>query len=84
VTHSLKTLTGYFEKVLSGEKTFEVRRDDRAFHVGDTLKLMEWEYRNGKYAFSERAVHVTVTYILPGGQYGVERGYVVMGIKVQE
>lgn len=40
--HELKTWPQYFERLLSGEKTFEVRKDDRGFQAGDLLVLREW------------------------------------------
>lgn len=43
--HVLKTAPPYFEAVLTGDKTFEVRRDDRGFQRGDTLRLREYDRR---------------------------------------
>lgn len=41
--HDLKIWPGYFSQVLSGNKTFEIRRDDgRNFEEGDILVLREW------------------------------------------
>jgi len=37
--HFLKTWAEYFEAVKSGNKTFEVRVNDRDFKVGDILVL---------------------------------------------
>jgi len=42
ITHNLKTWPSYFNEVLSGEKTFEIRRNDRQFQVGDLLILEEY------------------------------------------
>lgn len=42
-THELKTWPGPFAALLDGSKTFELRRDDRAFVVGDTLVLKEFD-----------------------------------------
>lgn len=39
--HQLKCEAKYFEDVCSGNKTFEVRKNDRGFHVGDYLALNE-------------------------------------------
>ena len=41
--HSLKTEPKYFEAVASGKKTFELRKNDRDFRVGDYLALNEWD-----------------------------------------
>jgi hypothetical protein len=41
--HNLKTWPSFFEAVLSGAKTFEVRLDDRGFQAGDTVTLREYD-----------------------------------------
>lgn len=41
-THELKTVQPYFDAVLAGAKTAELRIDDRGFQVGDELILKEW------------------------------------------
>jgi len=38
-----KILSEYFVKVLSGEKTFELRLADWECHPGDVLVLREWD-----------------------------------------
>src|SRR5687767_3318222 len=78
-THHLKTWSPYFEDIRDKKKFFEVRTDDgRDFQVGDTLVLEhydpEWRELTGA------KLSVMVTYILPGGQFGIEKGFVVMGI----
>jgi len=40
--HVLKTVQPYFEALWSGEKRFEVRKNDRGFQVGDSLCLREY------------------------------------------
>jgi len=39
--HELKILPEYFEDVISGRKTFEIRKNDRPFKKGDLLALNE-------------------------------------------
>lgn len=88
--HHLKTLPPFFARVRSGEKTFEVRKNDRDFQTGDTLVLQEFDPSappasigwNAGYTGSE--LRKRVAYILHGGQFGVEVGYVVLGIEDAE
>jgi len=78
--HELKTLPKYFKAVLSGQKTFEVRKDDRDYQVGDTLILQK--YDNGQYLVDE--LEVKITYILGRNEdekQFVADGYVILGIK---
>lgn len=85
--HTLKTIGHYFDAVVSGEKTFEVRRNDRAFQRGDILELrrMTDEFPNiyasppGR-AFKYVKIRKVITYVLQGGQFGIEPGYCVMGL----
>ena len=75
--HELKTWSEYFQAVLNGSKTFEVRKNDRSFKVGDLLLLREWdniEYTGDTALFK-------ITYILQGGNFGIEAGYCVLGIQ---
>jgi|TARA_Y100000310_G_scaffold298310_1_gene332146 hypothetical protein len=42
-THELKTEPKYFGRLVSGDKTFEIRKNDRDFQVGDELILKEYD-----------------------------------------
>lgn len=76
--HALKIWPKYFGAVLSGAKTFEVRKHDRAFFVGDLVRLEEWDPETQKYTGA--VVLKYITYIVHGGQFGIEPGYCVFGI----
>jgi hypothetical protein len=78
MTHKLKTWKEFFWAIANLEKTFEVRRNDRGFKVGDILLLKEWDNEAEKY--TGKIIEVEVTYILNGGQFGIEEGFVVMSI----
>jgi hypothetical protein len=41
-THELKVIPPYFDSLVAGTKTFEVRKNDRAYQKGDVLRLREW------------------------------------------
>ncbi|MGJ6852999.1 ASCH/PUA domain-containing protein [Listeria monocytogenes] len=76
-THELKILSEYFWDIIEGRKTFEIRKNDRDFQVGDYLILKE--FKDGKHTRQFRAVEVT--YIT---DYAQKEGYVVMGIKLDD
>ncbi len=82
--HDLKTWRDAFEAVRDGRKTFEFRRDDRGFCVGDTLELREWDpyhyTATGNGEYTRRALRATVSYVLHGGRFGIPEGYVVMSL----
>lgn len=74
--HQLKILPEYFEPVIKGEKTFEIRVNDRDFKKGDYLALNE--YWDGKY--TGRSCVVYVDYIL-NDDIVLPVGVVAMSIK---
>jgi hypothetical protein len=78
MTHEIKCRTEYFKAIRMGYKTFEIRKNDRDYKLGDKLLLKEWDNVNQKYTNMEQ--EVDVIYILYGGQFGIEEGYVVMSI----
>lgn len=80
--HQLKTWPQFFEDIMHGLKTFEVRRNDRGFKVGDILELVEYDpgiSRTGRY--TGRKIIRRVNYILEGGDFGLAEGFIVMGIE---
>ena len=81
MTHNLKTWPQFLNAIGRGDKLFEVRReDDRKFAVGDELILREWLPDSD--TPGRRWVSCRVTYCLRGWQWGIEDGYVVMGIRL--
>jgi Domain of unknown function (DUF3850) len=62
VQHQVKSWPQFFELILSGKKTHELRRiDDRDFRVGDLLLLQEFDAKTNRY--SGRELTVRITYI---------------------
>lgn len=76
--HHLKTWPAPWRDVEAGRKTFEFRRWDRDFRVGDVLVLEEYEPTRD--VLTNRALERAVTYLLPGGTFGVPAGYCIMSL----
>lgn len=77
--HELKTDPKYFSAVRSGEKRFELRRNDRDFHVGDYLALNEYD-RTAK-TYTGRSELVQVIYMLNPNDVMTCRGnFVILSI----
>ena len=78
MVHKLKTWPEYFQAVKNGTKTFEIRKNDRNYQVGDILVLQEYVPESG---YTESMdLEREVTYIL-GTQPFVPEGYVCMSLK---
>lgn len=62
--HVVKSWPEFFQPLMDGTKTFEIRFDDRHYAVGDVLHIREYDDRAGK--FTGREVRRRVTYLLRG------------------
>lgn len=51
----------FFEKVKSGEKTFEVRLADYDYNIGDVIVLKEWD--PDKKEYTGREIRKTISYV---------------------
>ena len=71
-THTLKIHPEFLDDIINGDKTFELRYDDRAYRADDVLRL------DAGLAFP--VARVKVTYVLSG--WGLRAGYVALGIKL--
>ncbi|MFH0070968.1 ASCH/PUA domain-containing protein [Peribacillus sp. NPDC056705] len=74
--HELKILPEYFQAVWNGTKTFEVRKNDRNYAVGDTLVLKEWKPEDG---YTGSGLVRKVSYMLDDSEY-VKEGFVILGL----
>lgn len=80
VMHDLKIESCYFDAILSGEKTWELRKNDRNFRCGDLLCLHEINH-NGD--FTGRTCVRVVKYVYcscRGINHGLCAGYCIMSI----
>jgi hypothetical protein len=81
--HELKILPAYFEAVIDGWKTFEIRKDDRGFQPGDAVTLREYDpeytgdYQHDDDKYTGRTHSATIGYV---STYEQQRGYVVFSL----
>lgn len=73
--HDLKVWPEYFGPLERGEKTAELRYNDRGFAVGDVLRLREYDPQSGEY--TGREIRRTVTHIVT---QWLGEGYVMMSL----
>ena len=77
-THKMRLTVRYFDAVCNGSKSFELRKNDREYKVGDILEMEEY---GGGGVGTGRAVKAVITYILEG-YTGLEDGYCILSIKI--
>ena len=64
--HELKTWPEFFQAIWCGDKTFEIRKDDRGFKERDEVILQEWDPKTQEP--TGREVHAFITYLSGYGQ----------------
>ncbi len=74
IDHKLKILPEYYNAVSEGIKTFEIRKNDRDFQLGDIVMLQEYD----ESGFRGRNILVEIVYIT---DYEQKDNYVVLGIR---
>ena len=75
--HALKIYPEYFDGVRKGKKRFELRKNDRDFHVGDCLALNEWDGER----YTGRSILVKVNYMMnPNDVMTCQGDYALMSI----
>lgn len=78
--HYLKCETEYYQQVEKGIKTFELRKNDRDYQVGDIIHLKESV--KGVETGREIFPSLVVTYILENcPEYGLKEGYCILQLK---
>lgn len=86
MVHELKTDPAVFQAVLDGSKTYELRKDDRAYQVGDVLRLRETRYTGQEMRagapleYTGRECRVRVTHRLRGPIYGLADGWAILSV----
>lgn len=79
--HELRIRPEYYDAILNGIKTHEIRKNDKDFRVGDSIKfdVMKEEI----YYAPER---YTITHILTAEEFpeGIREGYAILSIRKVE
>ncbi len=84
--HELKTDPACFVGTLAGQKTWEIRYDDRGYKVNDILVLKETQESTeamkagAPLVYTGREIGVVVTYLMRGPVYGLQDGWVIMSV----
>ncbi len=81
--HEVKCAPIMFERLLSGEKTFDLRRDDRGYQMGDELRLREYDDKRGHECddptcrlsrYTGRVLVRRIGFVAKGVFYGLDLG----------
>lgn len=85
MTHEIKIKKTFVEPILNGEKTFEVRKNDRGYQKGDHIRftvvdapIFETRIDQERRQAIENKIY-EITYVLNG--WGIEPDFVVFGIR---
>ena len=79
--HNKKLIQPYFDDVWNENKTFEIRKNDCNYQVGDLLILREFDKKTDKYTGDW--IMTKITYKIENF-VGIEEGYCILEIKVLE
>lgn len=79
--HELKIYENFADAIVCGDKTFEIRENDRGFQKGDRVKFMVLDrvYSASVYSHPLCEKVFEITYVING--WGLKNGFVVFGIR---
>lgn len=87
VAVQLKTDSEVFQRVINGIKPWEIRKNDRDYHIMDVLELRETKFTGAQMAqgspleYTGRTIRGEVQYILFGPTYGLADGWAILSVK---
>lgn len=86
--HELKILHEYLIDISIGKKTFELRKNDRDYQVGDLIRFIDIREddsisnKNQIEPYIDEDTLYRITYVLKGvEQYGLDKDYCILSIK---
>lgn len=77
--HRIKLWSEFAGHIMEGSKTYEVRKDDREYEVGDLLVMVEVDRETE--APTGWELRAWVIHKTPGGRFGIAPDYCVLGIE---
>ncbi len=80
--HIIKLREEFADAVLNGDKTFEVRLNDRGYQKGDTVQFRVVTAMGIEFYHEINEMEFEITYVLNG--WGLKGGYVAFAIKRKE
>lgn len=85
--HVLKCWPEFYDAIAGGRKTFELRRDDRGFEVGDVLELRWWNPETESYydgdSSDTNTLFARVSYVLRDApNFGLAPGFAIMSFEL--
>lgn len=75
--HEIKLNIEFCDSVLNGEKTFEIRNNDRGYQKGDHVRFIPWDSCSTGHPITKKEYEIT--YVING--WGLQDGYVVFSLK---
>lgn len=79
MTHHIKLMEDFADAVLSGEKSFEVRENDRWYQKGDHVKFKVIDRLKLEVGHPLNNAEFEITYVLSG--WGLKENWVAFAIK---
>ena len=79
MTHEIKLDISFCDAVLCDEKTFEVRKNDRNYQIGDLVRFIPVGILFHPVEHPIKDKTYKITYVLSG--WGIEEGFCVFAIK---
>lgn len=83
--HQVKSWSHFYDAIARGDKTHDLRKDDRGYKVGDILMLRRYDIQKGDYTGEECCVLITyITSTQFPCAYSsavLDRDYVILSIR---
>lgn len=86
MNHNVKSWGMFYQDILTGKRTSDIRKNDRRYAVGDILNLNEFDPVTGKYTGHQQNVEITYLQCNKSNPCAISRDalhddYVVLSIK---